>query len=61
MAARLEELGSLRPGVDAAQAADVLWFYFGYDSYFTLHDESGWDYARAERWLVAQATRALLA
>jgi len=39
---------------------DILWFYFGYASYFTLHDENGWSYERAERWLADQACRELL-
>ena len=38
----------------------MLWFYFGYSSYFTLHDDNGWSYRRAERWLAGQARRELL-
>jgi hypothetical protein len=38
----------------------VLWFYFGYSALFTLHDENGWSYARAEEFLCQQASRALL-
>jgi AcrR family transcriptional regulator len=57
---RLAELGALRQGVDADQAADVLWFYFGYSGLFTLHDENGWTYARAAEWLCQEASRALL-
>lgn len=60
VAERLAKLGGLRAGVDAAEAADVLWFYFGYASYFTLHDDNGWSYERAERWLADQTARALL-
>jgi hypothetical protein len=40
--------------------ADVLWFYFGYSSYFTLTDENGWPLAEAEKWLLAQASSVLL-
>jgi hypothetical protein len=29
-------------------------------SYFTLHDDNGWSYERAERWLADQAVAALL-
>jgi AcrR family transcriptional regulator len=57
---RLAKLGALRQGLDADQAADVLWFYFGYSGLFTLHDENGWSYARAEEWLCREASRALL-
>jgi len=57
---RLAALGALREGLDADCAADVLWFYFGYSGLFTLHDELGWSYARAEEWLCQEACRALL-
>jgi len=60
IAERLAQLGALRDGIDTAHAVDVLWFYFGYSSYFTLHDDNGWSYQRAERWLAAQARRELL-
>ncbi len=60
VADRLATLGALRTQIDAAEAADILWFYFGYSSYFTLHDDSGWSYERAEYWLADQACRALL-
>jgi AcrR family transcriptional regulator len=58
---RLAELGALRQGLDADQALDVLWFYFGYWGLFSLHDENGWTFARAEEWLCQEASRALLA
>jgi hypothetical protein len=38
----------------------VFWFYFGYSGLFTLHDENGWSYERAEQWLCREASRALL-
>jgi AcrR family transcriptional regulator len=60
VARRLVQLGGLRDGVDAAYAADILWFYFGYTSYFTLHDDNGWSYERAEQWLADQTCMALL-
>lgn len=59
-AARLAELGGLRDGLEAGEAAAVLRFYFGYSSYFTCADENGWTYEKAERWLLAQARAALL-
>jgi AcrR family transcriptional regulator len=59
-AQRLSDLGALRADLDVAQAVDVLWFYFGYWSLFTLHDDNGWSYDRAEQWLADQACRALL-
>jgi AcrR family transcriptional regulator len=60
IARRLMDLGVLREDLDLNEAVDVLWFYFGYSGLFTLHDENGWSYERAERWLCGEATRALL-
>ena len=60
LAEQLATLGALRPGLDIADAVDLLWFYFGYASYFTLHDDNGWSYERAEHWLADQACRELL-
>jgi hypothetical protein len=60
IARRLADLHALRGGRDVEQAVDVLWFYFGYSGLFTLRDENGWSYDRAERWLGAQANWALL-
>jgi hypothetical protein len=59
-AERLADLGALRPGIDLGRARDVLWFYFGYGSYLVLHDQTGWSYEQAERWLADQAARELL-
>lgn len=60
IAQRLANLGALRDGLDVNQTVDVFWFYFGYSAIFTLHDENGWTYERAERWLCDQAIQALL-
>jgi AcrR family transcriptional regulator len=60
IAQRAADLGGLRDGVDVAEATDVLWFYFGYSALFTLHQENGWDYDRAEHWLARQARQELL-
>jgi hypothetical protein len=59
-AQRLADIGALKPDVTVATATDVLWFYFGYSSYFTLTDENGWSLAEAEKWLLAQVSSALL-
>jgi AcrR family transcriptional regulator len=61
LATRLREVGGLHPDMTAEQATDTLWFYFGYAGYFTLVDDNGWTFEKAERWLVAQATAALRA
>jgi AcrR family transcriptional regulator len=60
-AQRLADIGALKPDVTVAAATDVLWFYFGYCSYFTLTDENGWSLAEAEKWLLTQASSVLLA
>lgn len=60
IAQRLANLGALQEGLDVNQAVDVLWFYFGCSALFTLHDENGWSYERAEQWLCNEACRALL-
>jgi len=41
-------------------AADIFWFFFGYWSYYTMHNENGWPYDRAEKWLATTAQDALL-
>jgi AcrR family transcriptional regulator len=60
VAKRLAKLGALHPDINVPTAVDLLWFYFGYSSYFTLHDDNHWSYQRAERWLADQACRTLL-
>jgi AcrR family transcriptional regulator len=56
----LANLGSLRADLTQRDAADICWFYFGYWGYYTLHNENGWPYERAEAWLCDAATAALL-
>jgi AcrR family transcriptional regulator len=60
IAQRLLDLGALRDRMDVKQAVDVFWFYFGYASFSTLHDDNGWSYERSERWIWDEARRALL-
>lgn len=60
IAERLLDLGALHDGMSANDAVDVFWFYLGYSGLFTLHDDNGWSYDRAEQWLCEQTTRALL-
>ena len=59
-AQRLAAIHALRDGVSVTAATDILWFYFGYSSYFTLTDENHWTLAKAEKWLLTQARAALL-
>ncbi len=60
IAERLFNLGALHEGMDVKDAVDVFWFYLGYSGLFTLHDDNGWSYDRAEQWLCEQTSRALL-
>jgi AcrR family transcriptional regulator len=53
IAQRLDELGSLRPGVTASRAADMLWFYFGPNAWYSLVGDRGWTFDQAEQWLLA--------
>jgi hypothetical protein len=59
LAVRLHEVGGLRPDMTVQDATDTLWFFLGYAGYFTLVDDLGWSYDRAEQWLIRQATAAL--
>jgi len=61
VAQRLADLGALREGLDADDATDILWFYLGYAGYFTLVDDNGWSYPKAEKWLYSAVSAALLA
>jgi AcrR family transcriptional regulator len=61
LAIRLHEVGGLHPEMTVEHATDTLWFYFGYAGYFTLVDDNGWTFEKAERWLLAKATAALRA
>jgi hypothetical protein len=45
--------------LDRERIVDVLWFYFGYASYFVLVEDNDWSFAEAEAWLREQASRAL--
>jgi AcrR family transcriptional regulator len=60
IAQRLLNLGALHNEMDVNQAVDIFWFYFGYAALFTLHDDNGWSWERAEEWLCDQANCALL-
>jgi AcrR family transcriptional regulator len=60
IARRLMDLGALREDLELTDAVDVFWFYFGYSGLFTLRDDNGWSFERAEHWLCREASRALL-
>ena len=60
VARHMKEIGDLDEALSVEQVRDILWFYFGYSGLFTLCDDNGWDYERAQLWLAAQARTALL-
>ena len=60
-ARRLDDVGALKPGVSRRDAVDLLWFYFGYSSLFTLVDDNGWSMTKARNWLVDAARTDVLA
>ena len=41
VAQRLEEMRCVKSDLNVRKIVDILWFYFGYSSYFTLHDDTG--------------------
>lgn len=60
LSAVVERLADLEgPRFDRERAAAILWFYFGPSSYLPLHDDQGWSYADAEKWLLEQCEHAL--
>ncbi|MEU2427857.1 MULTISPECIES: TetR/AcrR family transcriptional regulator [Streptomyces] len=59
-ASRLHELGALRPGLTVAAATDVLWYFLGNGSYFTLTDDCGWPLERSAQWLFECLTDTLI-
>jgi AcrR family transcriptional regulator len=56
----LADLNALQPRADVQFATAVLWFYFGFPGLSAMHDDSGWSYDDAEKWLADEAIRALL-
>jgi AcrR family transcriptional regulator len=60
IAQRLNELGALRPGISPGPAADMLWFYFGPNAWYSLVGDRGWTFDQAEQWLLEAARRDLL-
>jgi hypothetical protein len=39
---------------------DIIWFYLGYAGFFTLVDDNGWTFQKAEEWLRTAVSQALL-
>jgi AcrR family transcriptional regulator len=60
IAQRLDELGGLKPGVGPLRAADILWFYFGPNAWYSLVGDRGWTFDQAGQWLLEAARSDLL-
>jgi AcrR family transcriptional regulator len=60
IAQRLDELGALKPGIKPGRGADMLWFYFGPNAWYSLIGDRGWSFDQAEQWLLEAARRDLL-
>jgi hypothetical protein len=58
---RLADLGALRPGTSAAQAAVTFALMTAPASWLQLTDDAGWSWDEAEGWVVTSLTRLLLA
>jgi AcrR family transcriptional regulator len=60
IALRLLELGALKPGISPVRAADMLWFFFGPNAWYSLVGDRGWTFDQTEQWLLEAARRDLL-
>jgi hypothetical protein len=58
--ASLAALGALRPGLEVAQAADILWALNHPDVWHLLVEERGWTPEAWERWFSQTSCRELL-
>jgi AcrR family transcriptional regulator len=57
---RLREMDALQDHFTDQRATDLLWFYFGHQSWHTLVAELGWTWDEAEEWLGERAATGLL-
>jgi AcrR family transcriptional regulator len=60
IAQRLNELGALKPDISPGRAADMLWFFFGPNAWYSLVGDRGWTFDQAAQWLLEAARRDLL-
>ena len=56
----LEDIGALRDGVDARLATRVITYYYGIDGLLRTRDVFGWSLERSNKWLLANASAAVL-
>jgi len=56
----LEDIGALHDDVDARLATRIITFYYGIDGLLRTRDVFGWSLERSNKWLLAQASAAVL-
>jgi AcrR family transcriptional regulator len=56
----LENIGALRDNVDAQLARRIITYYYGIDGLLRTRDVFGWSLERANDWLLAHASAAVL-
>jgi AcrR family transcriptional regulator len=56
----LEDIGALRDSVDARLASRIITYYYGIDGLQRTRDVFGWSLERANEWLLAHASAAVL-
>jgi hypothetical protein len=56
----LEDIGALRDGVDARLATRIITYYYGIDGLLRTRDVFGWSLERSNKWLLANASAAVL-
>jgi hypothetical protein len=56
----LLDIGALRDGVDARLATRIITYYYGIDGLLRTSDVFGWSLERANTWLLANASAAVL-
>ncbi|WP_073775430.1 hypothetical protein [Streptomyces sp. MJM1172] len=59
-ASQLDEPGALRPGLSVPEATDVLWYFLGHGSYFTLTGNCRWPFERSAQWLYERLATLLI-
>ena len=56
----LEAIAALRDGVDARLATRIITYYYGIDGLLRTRDVFGWSLERSNKWLLANASAAVL-
>jgi AcrR family transcriptional regulator len=60
IARRLRTLKALKVGISERSATDILWFYLGREAWHLLVADRRWTWDATERWLMEQASKALI-